>query len=755
MTRKLHTLLTAVGAATGLVLAASGCQPVSDPPIIGPLRYQPAGAGTFDGPVDTIGAGASSSARLIVAGRGQWEHPQQLVLERADASGPTGAPIVLDTNSAPEELEWWSTPSVVRGGDVTLVAAESFTYRDQDGGGYSTVLDLVGPGTSVRRISYPPSGDGSGTETAVPDVATAWNGSRFLVAARNGVGEVRVDTVSTGGLVTPGTVLTPGTRSYSEGSGPAVASAGNTFLVVYEDERENDVVLRARRFGATGAPLGGALTLATGAGPFQAAAAGSGGSFLVAWDAATDVKARTVSAAGVLGTTRTLVGATGTQQSASLVTAPNGGWQAVWSDGRNGATDVFGTLVDATGVAVTPGGRVLAGGAGDQFAPQVAAGPDGSRFFVYLTGDVETGDFEAFMRSLSAQGAPAGAAVKVGRVPVPQTATDVAGGSDRFLAVWQEARQTGNTNLFGQRFDASGQPIGAAITISSAAGDQFNPTVAWDGSTWLMTWTDRRSGGRDVYGTTVSPSGVVAPSAGFAISTATGDQQSPAVAFDGTNFVVAWNDGRHGNQDIFATRVRPDRTVLNPNGIAVKVGPGAQRAPTVGAAKGISLIGWLGPVNVEQRLLRSNGTFVGPAASVGPFASLDTGGHHHDLAAAGSPSNLALVYTDGTDAMATPRLVRVDPATGATIGTSTIASGWDETMTVDLAFDGRSYLALTAVRYSTPDAYATFIRPVTTSGAVGGYGLLPAARDVGVASLPNGPGLAAGSLQVLFTATVR
>jgi hypothetical protein len=329
----------------------------------------------------------------------------------------------------------------------------------------------------------------------------------------------------------------------------------------------------------------------------------------------------------------------------------------------------------------------------------------------------------------------------------------VAGGSDRFLAVWQEARQTGNTNLYGQRFDANGQPIGAAITISSAAGDQFNPTVAWGGSTWLVTWADGRNGGRDVYGTTVSPSGVVGPAAGFPISIATGDQQSPAVAFDGTNFVVAWNDGRNGNQDIFATRVRPDRTVLNPNGIAVKVGPGAQRAPTVGAAKGVSLIGWLGPVNVEQRLLRSNGTFVGPAATVGPYAMFG-GGHHHELAAAGSPSNLALVYTDGTG-WNTPTLARIDPTTGATIGTSTLASGWDETRTVDLAFDGRSYIALASVFYSTPDDYATFVRPVSPSGVVGGFSSLPAASDVGVATLPNGPGLVAGSLQVLFTETLR
>jgi hypothetical protein len=747
----MRTLLSAVGAVAVLVLAASGCQPVSDPPIVGSVRYQPAGAGTFDGPVDMIGAGASSSARLVLSGRGEWEHPQQLVLERADAAGPVGAPIVLDTNSAPEELAWWGSPSVVRGGDVALVAAQNFSYGEGDVGGYGVVMALLGPGTTVRRISYPPpGGDPSGTGTDTPTVAATWNGSRFLVAARDGVGHVRVDTISTGGLVTPGTEWAPGTRLYSESSGPAVASAGSTSLVVYEDERDNDVLLRAQRFGANGAPLGAALTLASGAGPFEADVAGSGGSFLVAWDAATDVKARTVSATGVLGTTRTLVAATGTQQGASLVTAPNGGWQAVWDDGRNGASDVFGTVVDPAGVAVTPGGRMLAGGTGEQFAPDVAVGPDGSRFFVYLTGDGH-----AFMRSLSAQGAPTGAAVKVGRVPVSQTATDVAGGTDRFLAVWQEARQTGNTNLYGQRFDASGQPIGAAITLSSATGDQFNPTVAWGGSTWLVTWTDGRNGGRDVYGTTVSPTGAVTPTAGFPISTATGDQQSPAVAFDGTNFVVAWSDGRHGNQDIFATRVRPDRTVLNPNGIAVRVGPGAQRAQTVGAAKGVSLIAWVGPTDVERRLLRSNGTFVGPTATVGSFASYNTGGHHHDLAAAGSPSNLALVYTDGTDALATPLLVRFDPATGATIGRTTLASGWDETRTVDLAFDGSSYITLTALRYSTPDDYATFVRPVSPGGVVGGFSSLPAASDVGVATLPNGPGLVAGSLQVLFTATLR
>ena len=47
------------------------------------------------------------------------------------------------------------------------------------------------------------------------------------------------------------------------------------------------------------------------------------------------------------------------------------------------------------------------------------------------------------------------------------------------------------------------------ITVSGAPGDQMQPTVAWNGSNYLVAWRDHRSSGYDVFGARVSSGGSV------------------------------------------------------------------------------------------------------------------------------------------------------------------------------------------------------------------------------------------------------
>jgi len=101
----------------------------------------------------------------------------------------------------------------------------------------------------------------------------------------------------------------------------------------------------------------------------------------------------------------------------------------------------------------------------------------------------------------------------------------------------------------GQFVSTSGTLVGSEFTINASSPLNDNPlTVAFDGTNYLVVWTDEvggyQSGEWDVFGQLVNTSGN--PVGGVInISTAPGQQFLPMIAFDGTNYLVTWVDMRN------------------------------------------------------------------------------------------------------------------------------------------------------------------------------------------------------------------
>lgn len=87
-------------------------------------------------------------------------------------------------------------------------------------------------------------------------------------------------------------------------------------------------------------------------------------------------------------------------------------------------------------------------------------------------------------------------------------------------------------------------------TIGLAAGDQEEPAIAFGGGQYLVAWTDWRTdrsgtllldqGGSDIYAARVAADGSLIDSTPIAISLDAGNQNRPQVAWNGTDFLVTW-----------------------------------------------------------------------------------------------------------------------------------------------------------------------------------------------------------------------
>jgi hypothetical protein len=120
--------------------------------------------------------------------------------------------------------------------------------------------------------------------------------------------------------------------------------------------------------------------------------------------------------------------------------------------------------------------------------------------------------------------------------------------------------------------------------------DQVNPAVARDGYYYLVVWEDWRQGGLvpSIFGTRVTDDGTILDEGGIGISTGgTGNSLRPAVAGGPTGplsqlWLVAW-EGRHDlEKEAVGARVSDDGTVLDPDdAILIAPGPNPQQKPAL------------------------------------------------------------------------------------------------------------------------------------------------------------------------------
>lgn len=426
----------------------------------------------------------------------------------------------------------------------------------------------------------------------------AFDGANFCVAW----GDVRGSFPPTldiyGARVTPqGTLQRFTICSAGDAQGyPAVGHDSTNFIVAWQDGRggmgESDIY--ATRVTPEGMVLdagGFVISRDSGTQTYPAIGFDGANSFVLWQDCRSNLRqpdiyaARVTPEPAVLDTEGILLTRAAREQMAPALGFDGANYLVVWEDHRGGYSDIYGARVTPGGIVLDPSGFVVSQAEDDQWYP--ALGFDGANFLVVWQ------DYRNDPNAPDIYGArvtPGGVLLDtegfvITQAPDRQYAPGIGFGGGSFLVVWQDLRSGGkNFDIYGTRVTPDGLVLDpAGIAVSQAAGMQWCPVTAFDGANFLVVWHDDRGGTySDIYGARVTPGGAVLDPAGIAISQAASSQWYPSLGFDGTNFLAVWEDYRSSVwPDIYGARVTPGGAVLDTTGIAICRGPRDQFAPVL------------------------------------------------------------------------------------------------------------------------------------------------------------------------------
>ena len=262
------------------------------------------------------------------------------------------------------------------------------------------------------------------------------------------------------------------------------------------------------------------------------------------------------------------------RQLSAIAMDGSGNFIVTWQDERDGHYDIYAQRFDSSGAPLGSNFKVNDDtGSVDEIHPAVATGGSGSLVIAWT--DLRNGDWNIYAQRFDSYGIPIDSNFRVnddaGSVEQgqPAVAMDVSGS---FVIVWSDDRSDDLGDVYAQRYDSSGVPIGSNFRVDDELGtsSQYVPAITSDfHKNILVTWTDRRNGPwGDIYAQRYDSSGVPLGS-NFRVDddVGSGDQCNPAIASDGSgNFILAWSDQRAGRAgNVYAQRYDSSGAPLDSN----------------------------------------------------------------------------------------------------------------------------------------------------------------------------------------------
>ena len=264
----------------------------------------------------------------------------------------------------------------------------------------------------------------------------------------------------------------------------------------------------------------------------------------------------------------------------------NGGVYIVWDDLRNGNSpndDVYAQHISSSGAALwTPGGKSICSMPNEQNGGLVKVA--GNNIFINWM-DLRNGSVGIYYQVLNA----------AGEAQLPENGQMVFWGlsgdttkeefmilsrSNDTVLIWQDTRFANEGyRIYYQILNPDGsvqlETNGRPITLNGGGKQEFAHAVVRDDDSFIVVWTDGRSGNPNVYMQLFSPSGLrIWGDNGIKLTEAEGlSQIDPKVSYYNGSFYVGWSNwdqvGTNFRYHVYGQRIFNDQKQWGPNGVMI------------------------------------------------------------------------------------------------------------------------------------------------------------------------------------------
>jgi hypothetical protein len=333
---------------------------------------------------------------------------------------------------------------------------------------------------------------------------------------------------------------------------------------------------------------------------------------------------------------------------------------AIWLDQRNpGTRDLYGarvtgsgTVVDATGLAVSTSSGIY-----ESFGSVASDGTD--YFAAWTAWNTSNSTFQNLGARVSVSADSASAVLDVPALVLSPNAAykhpSVTRASSGYLVAW-DGTSSGTSELYDAWVSSAGEvSAGSGFRMQAVSSlYQVEPSVASNGSNYLVVWTEQGGGALRIVGTRVSREGGTLDMPGLELANTNRERQTPVVSSNGKDYLVAWMDFRGGNWDIYGGRVLgtgpSSSAVQDPGGFAVSTNAATQNLPGVGSNGTDYLVVWRQDVGGRGDIYGARVTLDGAVLDTEGIAIATNAAEHYTPRVAFNGTHYLTVWAEYQDA---------------------------------------------------------------------------------------------------------